>query len=159
MLGESGLTTWEEVGVETMGALFQESTFLTYEHLQEASGLPAGHFLAHAHLLAEALRLWGITDREPVQLLLMMGKGHKLITWLARVFVHAAQDPLAAIHREWERDLGKEFTIKEWETVLEYPRRVLRNAKFQYIQYNILHRAFLTTDIFFRMYGSSSAFP
>ncbi|KAJ1211250.1 hypothetical protein NDU88_006611 [Pleurodeles waltl] len=121
-----------------MGALFQVIALLSYEQLKEESGLPEGHSLAHVHLLAEVLRLWGITDTEPdlhplVQLLFTMGNGRKLITWLAHAFAHATQDPIAATHREWERDLGKEFTVKEWETAIEYPRRMSRNAKFQHI--------------------------
>ncbi|KAJ1172958.1 hypothetical protein NDU88_004800 [Pleurodeles waltl] len=132
------------------------------EQLQEETGFPAGHFLAHAHLLAEALHLWGITDKEPdphplVQLLFMMGKGCISITWLARAFAHATQDSFAATRREWERDLDKEFMVKEWETAIEYPRRVSRNAKFQYIQHNILHRAYLKPATLSRTFGSLSA--
>lgn len=36
------------------------------------------------------------------------------------------------------------FTDKEWERVLEQPRKTSRNPKFKFIQLMILHRAYLT---------------
>lgn len=81
---------------------------------------------------------------ELVHLQYLLGNGSHLTKWLSQgIRVHTAV-PLQSIGDKWTTDIGRAITDKEWNTVLEYTRKVSRNPKFKFIQLMILHRVYLT---------------
>ncbi|KAJ1105971.1 hypothetical protein NDU88_003374, partial [Pleurodeles waltl] len=71
--------------------------------------------------------------------------------------VEAALDPLRSLRGGWEGTVGRELTDSEWKKILAYPRMVSRNTRLRYLQYNYLHRTYLTPHRLFRIYGGSPA--
>lgn len=52
--------------------------------------------------------------------------------------------PLTRLRLRWEEDFGRALHDREWLLALEHHKKVSRNQRFKNVQFNVLHRAYLT---------------
>ncbi|KAJ1218898.1 hypothetical protein NDU88_006469, partial [Pleurodeles waltl] len=123
-------------------------------------GVPGGQFLLYGRLVHTLKTHWDTVNAEPathevLHSLLTLGEESHLITKIYRAQVEAALDPLRSLRGRWEGTIGRELTDSEWKRILAYPRKISRNTRLRYIQYNYLHRTYLTPHRLFRIYGGT----
>lgn len=124
-------------------------------------GVPNGLFLLHANITHYIKATWSINgDESPthelVHMQYLMGNGGHLVQWLYHGIRTQAATPLQALRDKWNVDLDRELRDKEWNTIVEYPRKVSRSAKFKFIQLMIVHRAYLTPSRLHKMFQTTT---
>ena len=60
--------------------------------------------------------------------------------------------PLTSTKSRWETLLGRDNQEGEWTRILAYPQKISRNTRLKYIQFNYIHKTYLTSRIT-KMYG------
>ena len=48
------------------------------------------------------------------------------------------------LKNKWENDVQQEYTLNEWQSLLQQSQTILTNTKHRLIQFNILHRVYYT---------------
>ena len=61
-----------------------------------------------------------------------------------------------APRKRWEKDLGKTFTDKEWEECLGMVKKISRNTRLKFTQFNYIHQAYLDPAKITRMFGGTN---
>ena len=84
-----------------------------------------------------------------------MGKSRHLITWFYRALTDMAHGCPGATKSRWERDLGLQIEDRDWNTCLEQVRRVSRNSRMKYTQFNYLHQCYLDPAKIAKMFGGT----
>ena len=152
------LRDWTECGIVTVGDCYNDKTRMPLETLMEQFGLPAGQFLTYAAINATLDDLWGVSVVEPaehevMQVLMTWGKGRHLVQGIYKALNGMIRAPLRRTRDKWEQLLGKEVNDIEWGKILAYARKVSRNSRLKYIQFNLLHQAYFTPDKITKIYG------
>lgn len=126
------LSSWTNEGVSTVGALFIEGTQTHHDNFQRAQGVPPTLFLLHA-AVRYIKQHWAPDGSEPpthalVHAIHLIGEGRHFIRRLYRGIRTHSSTPLLLLRTRWSLDLNREFTDKEWASILEFPKKVSRNA-------------------------------
>lgn len=143
------IMAWEGAGITTVGMFFTDGTLMTHDAFVRVYGVPNTLFLLHANISCYIRITWAQDGTEPLthellNMQYMMGKGNHMTKWLYRGIHTVAAVSFQTVREKWNIDIGHELTNKEWNNILEYPRKVSRNPKFKFIQLMIIHRAYLT---------------
>mgnify|MGYP002804447015 CR=1 FL=1 len=85
------------------------------------------------------------------------GSGRRTITWLNKVVLAHSGRQLTGLRSIWDDKTGRAFNEKEWSGALAYLNKVLRNACFRYIQFNILHRVYLAPQVLNKIFPGLDA--
>ena len=152
------LTDWTEAGVLTVGDCYASGELLPFDTLVELTGLPTGQFLKYESLKKSIRALWGgIGEETPIHLVLQrvltMGKGRHLITWLYKALIDMRYKCPKATRNRWERDMGLIIDDRDWNTCLEQVKRVSRNSRMKYTQFNYVHQCYLDPLKIAKMFG------
>ena len=59
---------------------------------------------------------------------------------------------------KWERDVQREYSVKEWGNLLQNSQTFLTNTKHRMIQFNILHCIYFTPYTVHQLYYNTSYF-
>lgn len=115
----STLATWEELGVQMMGYLYEDGVLLSFQALQLRYDLPWDDYLLYVALVAGIQRHWGTGLSEPqtslgCQYVVMAAGTFKAITCLYRRLSTESLQPLLSLKGKWEVDLGKDIPEKTW---------------------------------------------
>ena len=148
---------WENSDIQSIGDLFQEGTLIPFDTLVEQCGLHARQFLVHRKLTLALSCLWGITCVEPtthslMQTLHIMGYGYRLISWIRQLIQSHTDLELLQLIERWKIDMARAFSVREWDKILVHPHKVPKRVRCQFIQFSILHRAYLTPGRLHRIY-------
>lgn len=106
--------------------------------------------------------LWGDVTQEPVihltiQYLHELGTGSHLTKLFAESLrIHTAP-PLTSLRAHWDADLRQPVIDREWDSMLESPTRIPRNARFRLIQYYIIHEAYLMPELINKYFDRNDA--
>lgn len=79
-----------------------------------------------------------------LQAVVTLGSAGHLVKWLYQAIIEMTIHPLHRLRERWEGTLAKQLTDKQWEKALGGPKKVSRNSAFKYLQFNWLHRTYLT---------------
>ena len=131
---------------------------MPFEVLVEQSGLSVGQFLQYESLKNSIKELWGrVGEGTPIHLvlqrLLIMGGGRHLITWIYKAVIQMQYICPRATKARWERDLGLQLESRDWDTCLEQVKKVSRNSRMKFTQYNYLHQCYLDPAKITKMFG------
>lgn len=158
----SALASWEELGVQMVGDLYEDGTLLSFQTLRDRYGLPRGDYLLHAALIAGLQRHWSSGLLEPptsqgCQYVVMAAGTFKAITCLYRRLIMEKLPPLQTLRHKWEEDLGREIPEAAWSQLLRRAWKGTRNARFQLVQFFTIHRAYLTPVKISKYFGTTNA--
>ena len=157
-LTDNETNTWAEVGIRTVGDLFRDHSLIHLDQLLESTGLHAGQFLNYRALTKSFGTLWKLGTNEPeqhevLQVMLIMGSGRHLITWLYRALNGLVHKPRLASRTSWEMDMELQLTDGEWDQSLEQIKKISRNTRLKFTHFNYVHQTYLSPIRITRMFG------
>lgn len=85
-----------------------------------------------------------------------MGAGRHLATWIYKSIRDLSNKPLLRLRTQWEDEFKRQLHDGEWETALEFPKKLSRKARFKNIQFYILHKAYQTPARLQRFYPDTT---
>lgn len=143
------LQTWTEAGITQVSDFFADGVLMPHNIFIQTHNIAPSTFLLHAQTSHYIRETWAQDDTEPptntlLTMQYLMGDGAHLVRWLTNGIRTERLDTLQPLRGKWERDIEHTFTDKQWERILEFPKKTSRNPKFKLIQLMILHRAYLT---------------
>ena len=152
------LADWTEADILTVGNCLGAGELLPFDALTEERDLPVGQFLKYESLKNSMRELWGeigeeTQTHEVLQRILTMGRGRHLITWLYKALIDMKYRCPGASRSRWERDLGLQLEDKEWTSSLEHIKKVSRNSRLKYTQFNYVHQCYLDPSKITRIFG------
>lgn len=161
VLSTRRIQLWKDNGIHDVSDLFEDGILINHDTFMTKHGVPNTLFLTHAHISNYIKKTWVPAGHEPatnefVHMQYLMGNGGHLVRWLYKGMRLAAGTLLHSLREKWTVELGKELTDKEWEGMLEYPRKTSRNPKFKLIQLMMVHRAYLTPYKINKMFPEAS---
>ena len=126
---------------------------MPFNTLIDQYGMHPGQFLTHCSLTHTLHTSWRAATTETptyhvIQYLHVMGTGRHFVTWLVRAIGEHTHHPLIRLRRQWEEENRDPFLDKEWDRITTYHSGVSRNARFQLLQFFILHRAYMTPPVY-----------
>lgn len=132
-----------------MGDLFHNSTFMEHDNFVWSKGVTDALDLLHATLLQYVKKHWSPHREKPphhemVFITYLIVNGRHLTNWLYRGITNQTRISQNVLSNKCNEDLGTDMMYGDWSRSLAYPLRIPRNAKFNFIQYIFLQRAYLT---------------
>lgn len=88
-----------------------------------------------------------------LQAMVTLGLAGHLVTWLYLVIMEMTSHPFPRLQERWKGTLNRQLTEKEWKKVLGGPKKVSRITAFKFLQFNMLHRTYLTPHRLNAVYG------
>lgn len=80
-----------------------------------------------------------------------------IVHWLVEALLTHVMKPMTALRLRWEVNRGKQWTDREWDTLLANATTVPRNAKFKLTQRYITQRAYLSPDKLNKYFHTNTA--
>ena len=134
----------------------------TFEELQLQYDLPTGQFIAHA-ALTNAIRA-NCSPLAPVpetdttlQIMLTWSSRRHRITNIYKAITKPRLPLHPRVREKWAFDLQLELHDGDWDKILNYIPRVSRNARFRFLQFNFMHRTYLTPTRLHRIFPTVSS--
>ena len=92
--------------------------------------MPGAQFLTNGEVTRSIKQVWRGEQIESqtnalLQVLLMQGRGRKLVVWIYRAALAQKMDDLRRQKHEWEETIERQFRGKEWVRAMEQVHKVL----------------------------------
>ena len=116
-------------------------------------------------LVISARDTWSVGQAEPqihlgFHCMLTHGRGRHAITALYRALHQIKADQTKPSWSRWKTAQGHDLSDKQWDMSLEMTKRVSRNARLKFTQFNYVHHTYLTPQRLHNMFpGVSSECP
>ncbi|KAJ1097918.1 hypothetical protein NDU88_003034 [Pleurodeles waltl] len=146
--GLQGFQNWDNIGISTLGDVWQGSHIQSFQDLQTQYSLNKTQFhrylqLRHA-LLVHLQAGDTIPEHSPMEAKALMGDlGKGGVSQIYRTLITTAGGPLRELRQRWEDWMGP-MEEMDWTEALMAPRSLTMATRLQLIQTYFLHTAYLT---------------
>ena len=163
LLKSHSAAPWRRACIVRLGDIFEEGTLMTFQRLQDLYELNAQAFLSYGALGGVLQEVWENGRLEPnthigLSVFLSHGLGGHAVTNLYKALRGSQAYRQLAIKDKWDKEgTNENITLAQWETALTYVKRVSRNARLKYTQFNYLHQTYLTPHRLHAIFPTVSA--
>ncbi|CDQ57897.1 unnamed protein product [Oncorhynchus mykiss] len=151
---------WGELGISTIGDVFIEGTFASFELLRETYNLPRSNFFRYLQIrdyVRKHLPTFGNAKPSKFDRCIQIcPTSDKLISRLYDAFQSVSTPSTDAIKAKWDKELGTDNSVADWEESLEYIHTCSINSRHHLIQFKVLHRLHYSKTKLHRIFPDTS---
>lgn len=152
---------WREKGLISIGDLYEEGQFMSFNLLREKFDLPHSHFFRYLqirHYVQSKLSKSASTPENHAffDILKAPPRSRHLISKFVNLFDGCCMASCVRIREAWEEELGVELVGDVWDGGLSAVRACSVNSRHQLIQYKVIHRLHYSKQRLHRIYPSVS---
>lgn len=139
---------WTRSECQTVGDMFAQDGFTSFQQLQTRWGLDGSAFLGYLQIHSTMSHIWPSFPREPVtneMLQILQGLSHSRN--VSRLYSHLILDHYTdhiKVKQKWDRDMGEFISDEDWARACSVTKTVSLYSRHKAIQFRFLHRAYLS---------------
>ena len=143
------ISNWRTKGINEIRDLYNLNVFANFNFLREKYNLPSSDLFKYFQIrnwVKNNSNNYPYINETPMEKLFINSKSPKgLISKMYTLLNNQLKDDkMLHLKNKWENDIHHEYTLKEWQALLQTTQTTLTNTKHRLIQFNILHRTYYT---------------
>ena len=152
-IADSILKGWVDKGIKTVGDLYTEGVFSSFQQLSQKYNLPQHNLFKYLQIrhwvkTNSSDRFPDILEETPLeeQLFNTLRTSTRGLTSAIYNILNneCPENRKSPIKHKWEGDLNCSYDDADWNKLLEQAQTLLTSTKHRLIQFNILHRTYYT---------------